>query len=201
LQSAPADVGAAFFGAPDWWASLDGFRAVEALVPDVVPGDDICGRGPPGEPVVVSREAICDRFVDLRWPRLTCAKSPRWPLTNLVPTWPRYVSCRRHGPQARDLRHARQDAGVVERFAITSRNTTPRLRRSNRVQHRHVARFHQGVDEHLPDARVTFDKFPCDCARVQSPDGVRGEQKKTDPALKGMRWSLLKDADKLNLDN
>jgi hypothetical protein len=30
-------------------------------------------------------------------------------------------------------------------------------------------------------------------------DGVRREQQKTDPALKGMRWSLLKDADKLNL--
>jgi transposase len=30
-------------------------------------------------------------------------------------------------------------------------------------------------------------------------DGVRRAQQKTDPSLKGMRWSLLKDAEKLDL--
>jgi transposase len=59
--------------------------------------------------------------------------------------------------------------------------------------------FINGVDKHLPNARVTFDKFHVVSHASRALDGVRGEQQKTDPALKGMRWSLLKDADKLNL--
>jgi hypothetical protein len=57
----------------------------------------------------------------------------------------------------------------------------------------------KGVQEHLPDARVTFDKFHVVAHASKVLDGVRREQQRSDPALKGMRWSLLKDADKLNL--
>jgi hypothetical protein len=55
------------------------------------------------------------------------------------------------------------------------------------------------VQEHLPDARVTFDKFHVVAHASKALDGVRREQQRSDPALKGVRWSLLKDAGKLNL--
>jgi transposase len=59
--------------------------------------------------------------------------------------------------------------------------------------------FIKGVDEHLPNARVTFDKFHVVADASKALDTVRRQQQKADPELKGMRWTLLKDANKLNL--
>jgi transposase len=92
-----------------------------------------------------------------------------------------------------------KDGGVVERFAnhLEEHNATPAQIKSVSIEMSPA--FIRGVDEHLPDARVTFDKFHVVAHASKALDGVRREQQKTDPALKGMRWSLLKDADKLNL--
>ena len=59
--------------------------------------------------------------------------------------------------------------------------------------------FIEGVNEHLPDARLTFDKFHVVAHASKALDTVRRQQQKVDPELKGMRWTLLKDANKLNL--
>src|SRR5476651_617348 len=59
--------------------------------------------------------------------------------------------------------------------------------------------FIKGVNEHLPEARVTFDKFHVVAHASKALDAVRRQQQKLDPRLKGMRWTLLKDANKLNL--
>jgi len=59
--------------------------------------------------------------------------------------------------------------------------------------------FIKGVGEHLPNARMTFDKFHVVAHASKALDTVRRQQQKVDPELKGMRWTLLKDPDKLNL--
>ncbi|QIE22935.1 Transposase [Caballeronia sp. SBC2] len=59
--------------------------------------------------------------------------------------------------------------------------------------------FIKGVNEHLPDARLTFDKFHVVAHASKALDRVRRQQQKVDSQLKGMRWTLLKDANKLNL--
>ena len=59
--------------------------------------------------------------------------------------------------------------------------------------------FIKGVNEHLPDARLTFDKFHVVAHASRALDTVRRQQQKVDPELKGMRWTLLKDSNKLNL--
>jgi transposase len=46
---------------------------------------------------------------------------------------------------------------------------------------------------------VTFDKFHVVAHASKALDTVRRQQQKADPELKGMRWTLLKDANKLNL--
>ncbi|CAL8480528.1 protein of unknown function (plasmid) [Caballeronia sp. S22] len=61
------------------------------------------------------------------------------------------------------------------------------------------AAFIKGVDAHLPDARVTFDKLHAVAHASKALDGVRRAQRKIDPSLKVCGWSLLKDAEKLNL--
>jgi transposase len=59
--------------------------------------------------------------------------------------------------------------------------------------------FIKGVGEHLPNARLTFDKFHVVAHASKALDTVRRQQQKANPELKGMRWTLLKDPDKLNL--
>jgi transposase len=57
--------------------------------------------------------------------------------------------------------------------------------------------FIKGVTEHLPKARITFDKFHVIAHASQAVDKTRRGEQKTDPSLKGLRWTLLKDRHRL----
>jgi transposase len=56
----------------------------------------------------------------------------------------------------------------------------------------------KGVASHLPNATVTFDKFHVIAHASHALDLTRRAEQKRDPALKGMRWALLKDRDRLS---
>lgn len=58
--------------------------------------------------------------------------------------------------------------------------------------------FIKGVTKHLPNARITFDKFHVVAHASGAVDQMRRLEQKTDPSLKGLRWVLLKDRSKLN---
>ena len=58
--------------------------------------------------------------------------------------------------------------------------------------------FIKGVARHLPNAQVTFDKFHVVSHASHALDLTRRAEQKGDPALKGMRWTLLKDSRCLN---
>ncbi len=58
--------------------------------------------------------------------------------------------------------------------------------------------FIKGVTDHLPDARITFDKFHVIAHASTAVDKMRRAEQKTDPELKGLRWALLKDRSKLS---
>lgn len=60
--------------------------------------------------------------------------------------------------------------------------------------------FIKGVTDNLPDARITFDKFHVIAHASQAVDKMRRSEQKTDPALKGLRWALLKDRSKLSYE-
>jgi transposase len=60
--------------------------------------------------------------------------------------------------------------------------------------------FIKGVGDHLPNAKITFDKFHVVAHASQALDETRRREQKTDPALKGLRWALLKDRSKLSRD-
>ena len=57
--------------------------------------------------------------------------------------------------------------------------------------------FISGVSKHLPNARITFDKFHIIGHASAVVDKMRRIEQKTDKSLKGMRWTLLKDTTKL----
>ena len=58
--------------------------------------------------------------------------------------------------------------------------------------------FIKGVGEHLPNARITFDKFHVVAHASLAVDKTRRIEQKTDPSLKGLRWKLLKDRGSLS---
>jgi transposase len=58
--------------------------------------------------------------------------------------------------------------------------------------------FIKGISDHLPNAKITFDKFHVIAHASQALDEMRRREQKTDPALKGLRWALLKDRSKLS---
>jgi transposase len=57
--------------------------------------------------------------------------------------------------------------------------------------------FIVGVTEHLPNARITFDKFHVIGHASLAVDKMRRIEQRTDKSLKGLRWTLLKDRAKL----
>lgn len=56
----------------------------------------------------------------------------------------------------------------------------------------------KGVTEHLPNAQITFDKFHVIAHASTAIDKTRRIEQKTDPALKGLRWTLLKNRSRLS---
>jgi len=58
--------------------------------------------------------------------------------------------------------------------------------------------FIRGCAEHLPNARITFDKFHVIWHASTAVDKMRRIEQRTDRSLKGMRWSLLKDRSRLS---
>lgn len=60
------------------------------------------------------------------------------------------------------------------------------------------AAFIKGVNEHLPNARITFDKFHVIAHASTALGEMRRIEQQTDPDLKGLRWNLLKDRKKQN---
>jgi transposase len=57
--------------------------------------------------------------------------------------------------------------------------------------------FIKGVAQELPNARITFDKFHVIAHANSAVDKTRRAEQRTDRSLKGMRWTLLKDASAL----
>jgi len=53
--------------------------------------------------------------------------------------------------------------------------------------------FIKGCTEHLPNARITFDKFHVVWHANAAVDKMRRIEQRSDKSLKGMRWALLKD--------
>jgi transposase len=91
-----------------------------------------------------------------------------------------------------------KDAKTVEAFAqyLTAHKAAPE--QVNSVSIDMSPAFIKGVSTHLPNARITFDKFHVVAHASAAVDQMRRLEQRTDPSLKGMRWTLLKDRDRLS---
>jgi transposase len=91
-----------------------------------------------------------------------------------------------------------RDAKTITRFAdyLTAHNATPGQVRSVSIDMSPA--FISGVTEQLPNARITFDKFHIIAHASAAVDKMRRLEQRTDPSLKGLRWTLLKDRGRLS---
>jgi transposase len=90
-----------------------------------------------------------------------------------------------------------REAETIERLAehLTEHQATPEQISSVSIDMSPA--FIKGVTDHLPNARITFDKFHLISHASAAVDKTRRLEQKTDPDLKGLRWALLKDRDRL----
>lgn len=91
-----------------------------------------------------------------------------------------------------------RDAAAIERLAaqIQARGGDPQAIESVSIDMSPA--FIKGCAEHLPNARITFDKFHVIAHASHALDLTRRAEQKHDPSLKGLRWTLLKDRGGLN---
>lgn len=91
-----------------------------------------------------------------------------------------------------------KDAKTITQFAdwLMTHKGTPEQVRS--VSLDMSAAFIKGVTEKLPNARITFDKFHVVAHASAAVDQMRRAEQRSDPSLKGLRWVLLKDRDRLS---
>ena len=91
-----------------------------------------------------------------------------------------------------------KDAKTVEAFAqyLAAHKGTPDQVSSVSIDMSPA--FIKGVSTHLPSARITFDKFHVVAHASAAVDQMRRLEQRTDPTLKGLRWTLLKDRDRLS---
>lgn len=85
---------------------------------------------------------------------------------------------------ARFARHLAEHKGAADQIAAASIDMSPA--------------FIKGIAEHLPEARITFDKFHVIAHASTAVDQTRRIEQRTDPSLKGLRWTLLKQRARLS---
>jgi len=91
-----------------------------------------------------------------------------------------------------------KDAGTITRFAeyLAAHKATAGQVRSVSIDMSPA--FIKGVTDQLPNARITFDKFHVVAQASAAVDQTRRLEQRTDPSLKGLRWTLLRDRDRLS---
>jgi len=187
--------------APDWFGKLAGFTLLfEALVLAMAQQMTFAAVA---KLVGVSWHrvhAICSRYVDL-----ACADAD---LSGVRAVAIDETSCRRGHAYLTIAADAEQrkvvfvtegkDAATVAAFAeyLEAHKGTPEQVRSASIDMSPA--FIKGIAESLPNARVTFDKFHVVAHASKAVDQTRRREQRTDPDLKGLRWTLLKDRARLS---
>ncbi len=102
-------------------------------------------------------------------------------------------------PQARRVIFVTEgrDAQAIERLAADLKRHGADPQAIESVSIDMSPAFIRGVTDHLPAARITFDKFHVVAHASKALDATRRAEQRTDPALKGLRWTLLKDRRRL----
>ncbi|MEJ5211994.1 MAG: ISL3 family transposase [Burkholderiales bacterium] len=185
---------------PDWAGKLSGFTLLfEALVLALAREMPFAAVGRTVGESWRRVHAICARYVELAVAETDLSETTALAIGG--------ISCRRghnHLTVAADADERKvvfvtegRDAETIERLAehLTQHQATRSQISSVSIDMSPA--FIKGVADHLPDVRITFDKFHVIAHASATVDKTRRLKQKTDPDLKGLRWALLKDRDRL----
>src|SRR6516162_5625872 len=157
---------------PDWFGKLSGFTLLfEALVLALAQQMPFAAVARLVKESWHRVHAICSRYVDL-----AVAEAD---LSRVVAVAVDETSCRR-GHDYLTIAADADERKVV--FMTEGRDAAT------------IARF----AEHLPRARITFDKFHVVAHASAALDQTRRLEQRADASLKGLRWTLLKDRQRLS---
>jgi transposase len=93
-----------------------------------------------------------------------------------------------------------RNATTIARFAEHLATQKARSEQITTVSIDMSPAFIRGVADHLPKARITFDKFHVIAHASAALDQTRRLDQRADPSLKGLRWALLKDRQRLSAE-
>lgn len=186
---------------PDWFGKLAGFTLLfEALVLAMAQQMTFAAVAKLVGESWHRVHAICSRYVDL-----ALAEADLSAVTAVAID---ETSCRRghnYLTIAADMDKRKvvfvtegKDAKTITGFAeyLAAHKATPEQVASVSIDMSPA--FIKGVADSLPNARVTFDKFHVVAHASTAVDETRRLEQRTDPSLKGLRWTLLKDRDRLS---
>ncbi len=91
-----------------------------------------------------------------------------------------------------------REAAAIERLAedLSAHGGDPKAVRAVSIDMSPA--YIKGVETHLPNATVTFDKFHVIAHASHALDLTRRAEQKREPELKGLRWTLLKERSRLS---
>ncbi len=185
---------------PDWAGKLSGFTLLfEAMVVALAQQMPFAAVARTVGESWHRVYAICERYVDLALAELdlsgitaaaideTSYRRGHNYLTLVADADARKVAFVTEGKDAATVgqfaEHLREHNAAPEQIEVVSIDMSPA--------------FIKGVSEHLSNARITFDKFHVVAHASAAVDKTRRLEQKTDPSLKGLRWTLLKDRENL----
>ena len=186
---------------PDWVGKLSGFTLLfEALVLAMAQHMTFAAVAQLARLSWHRVHAICSRYVDMAVAQAdlsavtavaidetSCRRGHDY-LTLAADTRERKVVFVTEGKDsktiARFAEHLATHKGAPEQVSLVSIDMSPA--------------FIKGVGESLPKARITFDKFHVVAHASAAVDATRRLEQRTDPSLKGLRWTLLKDRMRLS---
>jgi transposase len=186
---------------PDWVGKLSGFTLLfEALVLMLAQHMPFAAVARMVGESWHRVNAVCRRYVDL-----AIAASDLSETTSVVIDETSYQKGHRYltlvaDADARKVVHVSKGASAanVAGFAQHLRNHNGSADNITSVAIDMSPAFIKGVTEQLPKAAITFDKFHVVAQASSAVNAMRRIEQKTDPALKGLRWALLKDRRKLS---
>lgn len=186
---------------PPWAGKLCGFTLLfEALVVMLCQQMTFAGAA---RLVGESRHrvaTICERYVELTLAHTDCSAVRELAIDETSRARGHdYITLAADAVERRVLAVAEgRGVGTVQMLAVelASRGCAPEQVRS--VSLDMSPAFIEGCEQHLPNARITFDKFHVLWHASFALDKMRRIEQRTERCLKGMRWALLKDRSRLS---
>lgn len=186
---------------PDWTGKLSGFTLLfEALILAM------CRQMPFAAVARLAGEswhrvqAICQRYVDLALARADLSNITRLAIDETSSRRGHNYLTFAADAEARKVVFVTEgrDANTIAELGqfLNEHKATPEQIASVSIDMSPA--FIKGVSKHLPNARITFDKFHVIAHASAAVDKTRRLEQKTDPSLKGLRWMLLKDRQRLS---